>query len=142
MGRMAFGWKRKTARSPEVEAARQAIEKGWNGLPWGTSLSDFQARFPGATRSDSGWWLTGDGHESFFGIVMLTQYSFNSRDQLCLVAFYPETTDRERLPVVMINALGMPRGQDIGWKLGGVDVDVKAASVAASLTHRKLAAVR
>jgi hypothetical protein len=48
---MAFGRKREPAGSPEVEAARQAIGTGWNGLPWGTKLAGFQARFPGAMAS-------------------------------------------------------------------------------------------
>jgi hypothetical protein len=40
-----------------------------------------------------------------------------------------------------MNGLGTPVGDDISWNAGDVTIDVKVAGVAASLTHRALAAV-
>jgi hypothetical protein len=138
---MWFRRRRGGSGSPEVEANRRAIAQGWDELRWGASSTEFLKRFPHGTRTDSGWWVTGEGHDQFLGIAMLTQYSFNAHDQLCLVAFYPETKDRVRLPAAMLSGLGAPVGDDTRWTIGDVTVDLKVASVAATLTHRALAAV-
>jgi serine/threonine protein kinase len=112
-----------------------AIETGWNDLAWGATVADFRARFPGAAQQNGEWWVTGRGPESFCGIVMATQYAFNGHGELCLVAFYPEAADRERLPVAVLQTLGAPDGQTTKWTRGDVVVDVKVAGVAASITH-------
>ncbi len=72
---------------------------------------------------------------------MLTQDSFNARDQLSMVAFYPEVADRDHVTVAVINGLGLPLGNDTRWTVGDVMVEVKVAGVVASLTHRGLAAL-
>jgi len=115
----------------------ETIERGWNDVPWGCALQEFRRRFPGATRTESGWWLTGQGPEPFCGVAMAyTQYGFNDGDQLSMVALIPATPQREQLSVSAINALGAPDGLDLSWTLGDVVVDVKAAGMAATMTHR------
>jgi hypothetical protein len=127
--------RRKTVDAPPTVSNPSAIERGWNGLAWGATVSQFQARFPSAAQENGEWWVTGQGPESFCGIVMPTQYAFNDRGQLCLVVFYPEAKDRERLPGAFLQTLGAPDGATTKWTRGDVVVDVKVASVAASITH-------
>jgi hypothetical protein len=136
---MVFGRRRKQSVSPEVEANRAGLAAGWGDLPWGTSLGEFQTRFPDAERTASGWWTMGRGHEPFLGVDMLTQLAFNTRDQLYLVALYPEGPDRERTSVNVIRALGPPTGNDLTWTVGDVEIEVKVAGVAIMVTHRRLA---
>lgn len=70
-------------------AALAALAHGWNGLPWGTTLPEFQRRFPEAY-IDGPCWLTGEGEERFERIRMpTTKYMFNAKGQFYLVAFYP-----------------------------------------------------
>ncbi|MFF0451292.1 serine/threonine-protein kinase [Streptomyces sp. NPDC004609] len=128
-------FRRETVDEPPTVSHPNAIERGWNGLAWGDTVSQFQARFPGATQENGEWWVTGRGPESFCGIVMPTQYAFNDRGQLCMVAFYPEAMDRERLPGAFLQTLGAPDGATTKWTRGEVVVEVKVASVAASITH-------
>ncbi len=113
----------------------RSLAQGWNGLAWGTDVADFRARFPGATQENGEWWGTGRGPETFRGVTMDTQYAFNSRGRLCLIAFYPEPGDRERLPVSVLEALGAPDGTSTRWTRGKVVVDVKVAGVVATMTH-------
>ncbi|MGX1032160.1 hypothetical protein RKD37_007669 [Streptomyces ambofaciens] len=113
----------------------RSLAQGWNGLAWGTDVADFRARFPGAAQENGEWWVTGRGPETFCGVAMDTQYAFNSRGRLCLIAFYPEPGDRERLPVAVLEALGAPDGTSTRWTRGKVVVDVKVAGVVATLTH-------
>ncbi|OMI90752.1 hypothetical protein BSZ07_04920 [Streptomyces sp. M1013] len=113
----------------------RSLAQGWNGLAWGTDVADFRARFPGATQENGEWWVTGRGPETFCGVTMDTQYAFNSRGRLCLIAFYPEPGDRERLPVSVLEALGAPDGTSTRWTRGKVVVDVKVAGVVATMTH-------
>lgn len=128
--------RRGTADAPPPTVSNPgAIERGWNGLAWGATVSQFRARFPGAAQQNGEWWITGQGPESFCGIVMATQYAFNDRGELCLVVFYPEAEDRERLPGAFLETLGAPDGATTKWTRGDVVVDVKVASVAASITN-------
>ncbi|MGC0380987.1 serine/threonine-protein kinase [Streptomyces sp. SAI-129] len=113
----------------------RSLAQGWNGLAWGTDVADFRARFPGAAQENGEWWVTGRGPETFCGVTMDTQYAFNSRGRLCLIAFYPEPGDRERLPVAVLEALGAPDGTSTRWTRGKVVVDVKVAGVVATMTH-------
>ncbi|MGW7357188.1 serine/threonine-protein kinase [Streptomyces sp. NPDC054802] len=124
----------RTATPPPVSDPR-AVEHGWNGLRWGAGVDEFTARFPGARQQNGDWWVTGRGPETFCGIVMATQYAFNDRGELSLVAFYPETEDRDRLVGAVLETLGAPDGTTTRWTRGQVVVDVKVAGVAASLTH-------
>jgi hypothetical protein len=116
-----------------------AIQQGWNGLPWGATIPQFWTRFPNAAQSEGGWWVTGQGAESFCGVVMDAQYAFNANDQLYMVCFYPEVADRERLSPAVLNALGAPDGTATLWTLGDVVVEVKVAGVLAAMTHRRFA---
>ncbi|WP_411100384.1 serine/threonine-protein kinase [Streptomyces sp. x-45] len=113
----------------------RSLAQGWNGIAWGTDVADFRARFPGAAQENGEWWVTGRGPETFCGVAMDTQYAFNSRGRLCLIAFYPEPGDRGRLPVAVLEALGAPDGTSTRWTRGKVVVDVKVAGVVATLTH-------
>ncbi|MET8571461.1 serine/threonine-protein kinase [Streptomyces sp. NPDC004783] len=128
--------RRDRAEAPPTVTNPATVEHGWNGLPWGATVQQFRARFPGAAQQNGEWWVTGRGPESFCGIVMDTQYGFNDRGRLYLVVFYPEPEDRERLPVAALTTLGAPDGKTTKWTRGDVVVDVKVAGVAASITHR------
>ncbi|MFD9718562.1 serine/threonine-protein kinase [Streptomyces sp. NPDC059076] len=127
--------RRQAADVPPTVSYPQAIEQGWNGLAWGATVAQFQARFPGAAQENGEWWVTGRGPESFCGIVMPTQYAFNDRGQLCLVAFYPDAKDRERMPNAFLETLGAPDGSTTKWTKGQIVVELKVASVVASMTH-------
>ncbi|MBO2454134.1 protein kinase [Actinomadura barringtoniae] len=117
-------------------SAREAIAEGWNGVPWGSSVADFKARFPEASFHNGEWWWTGQGPEKFFGVqTHITQYSFNKRDQLCMVALIPSTEDRDKLAVAAINELGAPDDSSTSWTIGKVEVAVKIAGIAATVTH-------
>jgi hypothetical protein len=125
--------------APPAPVAREAVAWGWNELPWGSSIAEFEARFPRGSGESGGWWKTGAGPEEFCGIVMETQYAFNSRGELYLVAFYPARGDRERLAPAVLAALGPPEGTATRWAAGEVQVDVKVAGTVATLTHGRLA---
>ena len=113
-----------------------AFAEGWNGLPWGASLSSFRDRYPAALLTDAGWWQTGETPEPFCGVPMaITQYAFNDRDRMSTVAFIPEPADRPRLSVAVVNELGAPDGMDLLWTFGDVVAEVKLAGVIALLTH-------
>ncbi|MFD7064854.1 serine/threonine-protein kinase [Streptomyces sp. NPDC059906] len=132
--------RRKDARgTPEHtvpgDPGARSLAQSWNGLPWGASLADFRARFPDAAQQNGDWWVTRQGPETFCGVTMDTQYAFNSRGKLCLIAFYPEPGDRERLPVAVLEALGAPDGTSTRWTRGKVVVEVKVAGVVATMTH-------
>ncbi|MGW7469590.1 serine/threonine-protein kinase [Streptomyces xantholiticus] len=127
--------RREPVDAPPTVVEPGAIETGWNGLAWGATVAEFRARFPGAAQQNGEWWVTGRGPESFCGIVMATQYAFNDHGELCLVAFYPEVEDRERLAVAVLQTLGAPDGQTTRWTRGDVVVDVKVAGIAAGITH-------
>lgn len=71
-------------------AALTTLARGWNGLPWGATLPEFQRRFPEAYIDDP-CWLTGEGEERFERIRMpTTKYMFNAKGQFYLVAFYAD----------------------------------------------------
>ncbi|MET8664143.1 hypothetical protein ABZV87_07375 [Streptomyces tendae] len=116
-------------------APERSLAQGWNGLAWGAGVADFRARFPGAAQENGEWWVTGRGPETFCGVTMDAQYAFNARGRLCLIAFYPEPGDRERLPVSVLETLGAPDGTSTRWTRGKVVVDVKVAGVVATMTH-------
>jgi len=135
--------RRRAAASPASSDSREpslraAIAKGWNGVPWGATVADFKGRFPGAHQQNGEWWVTGQGTESFCGIQMhTTQYSFSSRGRLRMVAFIPDSGDREALPVAAINTLGPPDDSSTTWTVGEVEVAVKIGGIVATLTHRR-----
>jgi hypothetical protein len=116
---------------------KAAIAFGWNGLEWGTSLDDFRARFPDAHMNHT-WWVTGQGPESFCGIVMDAQYAFNRGDEFSLVAFYPQPGACSQLAPAVVNYLGAPDGMDTRWTVGDVEVEVKTAGIVATITHTTL----
>jgi hypothetical protein len=131
--------RRGSTAAPEPGRTREVIAWGWNDLPWGSSIAEFEARFPRASGESGGWWRTGAGPEEFCGIVMAAQYAFNSRGELYLVAFYPGRGDRERLTPAALEELGPPDGPATRWTIGEVEADVKVAGTVATLTHRRLA---
>jgi serine/threonine protein kinase len=116
----------------------ESIGQGWNGLRWGATTAEFQARFPGAGQQNGEWWVTGQGPESFCGIEMPVQYGFTNGGRLYLIAFYPEGEDREKLPVAVLNELGAPDGTSTHWTIGDVEVEVKLAGVIATITNTRL----
>lgn len=134
---MPFTRRRRASAAPGP--GREVAGRGWNDLPWGSSVAEFEARFPRASGESGGWWRTGAGPERFCGISMDTQYAFNSRGELYLVAFYPRTGDRERLTAAVLEELGPPDGASTRWTIGEVEADVKAGGTVATLTHRRLA---
>lgn len=136
---MSWLRRRRAPTVPVPDEAREVIAWGWNGLPWGSSIAEFEARFPRASGESGGWWTTGAGPEEFCGIVMATRYAFNSRGELYLVAFYPGTRDRERLAAAMLAGLGAPEGTATRWRSGEVQADVKVGGTVATLTHGRLA---
>jgi hypothetical protein len=131
--------RRKGRSAPPASETRTLIHDGWNGVPWGASVSEFQARFPHAAKEDSGWWATGEGPEAFCGIVMRAQYAFNDSDQLYMVSFIPEAADRGRVSVAAVNELGAPDGSAASWTIGEIEVEVKVAGVVVTMTHERLA---
>jgi Protein kinase domain len=137
--RRSPGTTRMNGGAPDAPPPAAAVERGWNGLPWGATVADFTARFPNGSQHNGDWWVTGLGPETFCGIVMATQYAFNAQGRLYLVAFYPEVTDRQRLAPAAVNEFGAPDGMGTTWTLGKVRVEVKVAGVVATLTHRGLA---
>lgn len=130
-------WRGSVAQVGQLGQTKAALAHGWNDLPWGASLADFRAKFPDAHPNHT-WWVTGQGPESFCGIVMDTQYAFNSRDELYVIAFYPKPEDRPRLAPAALNHLGAPDGMDTTWTAGDVQVEVKTAGIVATITHTKL----
>ena len=132
--------RRASAAAPGQGRAREVIARGWNDLPWGSSVAEFEVRFRRASGESGGWWRTGEGPERFCGIAMDTRYAFNSRGELYLVAFYPRAGDRERLTAAVLRELGPADGASTRWTIGEVEADVKAGGTVATLTHRRLAA--
>ncbi|MBL7258097.1 hypothetical protein [Paractinoplanes lichenicola] len=127
-------------RRTDRPSASAELALGWNGLHWGSPLAEFRARFPHAARTESGWWVTGEGAEEFCGIPMaFTQYGFDQRDQLYMVSFIPEVIHRDRLAPAALNALGAPSDYATVWRLGDVVVEVKIAGVVATVTHGRYA---
>lgn len=138
---MPFSRRRRgSAASPGPERVREAVAWGWSDLPWGSSVAEFEARFPRGSGESGGWWRTGAGPEGFCGIAADAQYAFNSRGELYLVALYPRAGDRERLAPAVEEVLGPPEGAGARWRIGEVEVDVKAGGTVATLTHCRLAA--
>lgn len=141
------GWTGRWLRRREREApglgpidptAPSALADGWNGLSWGSSVADFRHRFPHADRTESGWWVTGAGPEEFLGVTMTyTQYGYNRREQLYLIAFIPAPPDRPRLSPAALNTFGAPAGLSTTWQIGDVVAEVKTAGVAVTLTHTR-----
>lgn len=128
-------FRRKQAETRTGPSAAEFAE-GWNGLPWGASLSSFRERYPAALLTDAGWWQTGETPEPFCGVPMaITQYAFNDRGEMSTVAFIPEPADRAQLSVAVVNELGAPDGMDLVWSFGDVVAEVKLAGVIAMLTH-------
>jgi hypothetical protein len=133
-------WRRRQQQATTNTALGATIAWGWNEIEWGSSLEGFRSRFPRANKTDSGWWLTGDGPEAFCGVPMAhTQYGFNSADQLYLVTFIPDSPQRAQLTPAVLNALGAPSGMDAVWNIGDVTVEVKTAGVLAAVTHGRYA---
>jgi hypothetical protein len=131
-----FRRKHARARTGPVSVSAAAIAEGWHGLAWGAPLSAFRATFPQALRTENDWWHTGEGPEPFCGVPMaITQYGFNTRDQLSTVTFIPDTKDRPQLSVAAVNELGPPEGMDLLWTFGDVVVEIKLAGVMATMTH-------
>lgn len=127
---------RRKRRQVSVGMSAAALAEGWNGLPWGASLTAFRTRYPRAFATDTGWWRTGGAPEPFCGVPMaITQYAFNSRHELETVAFIPEPADRASLSVAAVNELGAPDGLELHWRFGDVVAEVKLAGVVATLTH-------
>lgn len=137
---MPFARRRRGSAAPGPGRTREVVARGWNDLPWGSSVAEFEARFPRASGESGGWWRTGAGAERFCGISMDARYAFNSRGELYLVAFYPQAGDRERLTAAVLEGLGSPDGASTRWTVGEVEVDVKAGGMVATLTHGRLAA--
>ncbi|MER5768304.1 serine/threonine-protein kinase [Streptomyces sp. NPDC001985] len=117
----------------------EGVESGWSGVAWGATVAEFRERFPGTARRNGDWWVTGLDPEPFCGIAMSTQYAFNGRGRLYLVAFYPSVEDRERLAGAVLAELGAPDDETTRWTRGEVVVEVKVAGVVASITHRGFA---
>jgi serine/threonine protein kinase len=139
LGRLTRRRKPPAPTPPPSRRQPDSIAQGWNGLRWGATTAEFQARFPGAGQQNGDWWVTGQGPETFCGIEMMAQYGFNHDDKLYLVAFYPGPEDREMLPVAVLNELGAPDGTSTLWTVGDVAVEVKLAGVVATMTHTRLA---
>ncbi|WP_263165634.1 serine/threonine-protein kinase [Streptomyces sp. SCSIO ZS0520] len=135
----ATGSRPERPRDRRPATTRELLARGWNGLPWGATLEDFEALFPRGGQQNGDWWVTGEGPESFCGVEMDVQYGFNGREELYLVAFYPEPAHRDRLAVAVLEELGAPDGTSTKWTVGQVEVEVKIAGVLASLTHRQYA---
>lgn len=131
--------RRRRASAPGPVRIRDVVAWGWNDLPWGSSIAEFEARFPRASGESGGWWKTGAGPEEFCGVVTDARYAFNSRGELCLVALYPRIRDRERLVEAVLAEFGPPGGTVTRWRFGEVEADVKASGTVATLTHRRLA---
>jgi hypothetical protein len=131
-----FRRKQAQTRTTTTTPSAAAFAEGWNGLPWGASLSAFRERYPAALLTDAGWWQTGESPEPFCGVPMaITQYAFNDRDEMSTVAFIPDPADRPQLSVAAVNELGAPGGMDLVWTFGDVVAEVKLAGVIAMLTH-------
>lgn len=129
-----------------IESVRQPgtiknlVAKGWNGLKWGATISEFETKFPQASPKSNEWWVTGRGQETFCGLMLATQYAFNNRGELYLVAFFPSVEDRERVTPAVVNELGVPDGESTIWTMGDVAVEVKVGGIVVTMTHQKLAA--
>ena len=104
------------------------LEKGWRGLSWGTSLSEFKTRFPKHSQ-DATWWTTGEGIEEFAGLWMKTRYGFNKHERLSTVQFLPNQEDRSRVVESLVATLGQPTSEKEGnrfWNLPSRNVSVAA----------------
>lgn len=123
----------------QSRTTKNLVAKGWNGLRWGATISELRTAFPQAAKSGE-WWVTGLGQETFCGLLMDTQYAFNKREVLYLVAFYPSVADRVRVAVAALNELGAPDDETSRWTAGDVIVEVKMGGVGVAMIHQKLAA--
>jgi hypothetical protein len=113
---------------------------GWNGVPWGASLVDFRKKFPGSSRTESGWFVTGEGKENLLGYLMSAQYGFTDGGRFCMVAFYPEMGEqREMIGVRIINLFGPPDGTHLVWTDGPIQVEVKTAGIVVIIKNTDIA---
>ncbi len=104
------------------------LEKGWRGLSWGMSLSEFKTKFP-KHNQDATWWITGEGIEEFGGLWMKTRYGFNKHERLSTVQFLPNQEDRSRVAESLVATLGQPTSEKEGnrfWNLPSRNVSVAA----------------
>ncbi len=116
--------------SPATPAAQAAqkfpvplvneILAGWNGMPWGTKLEAFQAKYPKAEKNSAGRWSTGAGNETFSGIAGQSIYGFNSKGELNLVTFEPVEAERATLRKKLLAAGVLREGKKPDWQRSGV----------------------
>jgi hypothetical protein len=115
-------------QAPSRSSIISDLEKGWRGLSWGISLSEFKTRFP-RHNQDATWWMTGEGIEEFAGLWMKTRYGFNKHERLSTVQFLPNQEDRPRVVEALVATLGQPTSEKDGnrfWNLPGRNVFVAA----------------
>lgn len=102
------------------------MERGWRGMPWGISLSEFKMRFPKHSQETT-WWITGEGIEEFAGLWMKTRYGFNKHERLSTVQFLPNQEDQSRVVEALVAAIGQPTSEKEGnrfWNLPSHNVSV------------------
>lgn len=105
-----------TFPSPEVGE----VLKGWNGLEWGTTLEQFKAKFPKASKNAFDRWSTGAGEEKLVGISGNSLYGFNKKGELNLVVFEPVEAERATLRDKLIDAGMLREKVKANWQNGGV----------------------
>ena len=149
------------------QAAIDALDAGWNGVPWGTTFKEFQKRFPNSSRSTltdgPGEYRKGQDSENFCGLRWEVRYRFaplaqGAEPQLFSVVFYPP---HPRLGfdfgydtlTSMVQCLGLPRerpggpvaseyyrGSLVAWRSssGNVSVEHRGFLPKAWITARSL----
>jgi hypothetical protein len=76
----------------------ESIEHGWNGLEWGTTISDAKLKFPCChfRKGELGCDGTNKAH-NFCELHVYPLYGFNQNGRFCTLILVPEKGDRHRL---------------------------------------------
>lgn len=114
------------------------ITEGWNGLAWGSSVSQLQDRFPKAKRRQSGpsrfatekkrqpgqdVWMAGSDKETFFGVTAPVSYHFDQQGRFIAVSFTPTDSKQiETMITAMVQRFGPPKGDWPVWNFDKVTI--------------------
>jgi hypothetical protein len=93
--------------------------EGWAGLPWGAPLDDFKKKFPDASKTEGGRWVTGKD-EDLAGVKVTVQYTFNKKDQLQMLTFVPEEKAGKTFRQTLANAGVLKEGAKGNWQSQGI----------------------
>jgi hypothetical protein len=108
-----------------VETNKTPIEKGWCGLPWGTSMGRFKKHYvryhvpAGSTGRSYG---SGEGDQVWLGYHWMATYNFNGQGQLASVDLLCRNCNGSQAVQALTKKLGYPTEGTSTWKKGPVIV--------------------